>query len=31
MDYFGINNLNQLPTIKDFQKEDNSIGDEKEI
>ncbi len=31
MDYFGINNLEQLPTIKDFQKEENSIGDEKEI
>ena len=22
MDYFGINNLDQLPTIKDFQKEE---------
>lgn len=31
MDYFGINNLEQLPTIKDFQKEENSIGDEEEI
>ena len=31
MDYFGINSLNQLPTIKDFQKEENSIGDETEI
>ena len=31
MDYFGINNLSQLPTIKDFQKEENSIGDEKDI
>ena len=31
MDYFGINNLDQLPTIKDFQSEENSIGDEKEI
>ena len=31
MDYFGINSLDQLPTIKDFQKEENSIGDEKEI
>lgn len=30
MDYFGINNLDQLPTIKDFQKEENSIGDEGE-
>ncbi len=28
MDYFGINNLNELPTIKDFSKEDNSIGEE---
>tara|TARA_B100000886_G_scaffold313115_1_gene249540 strand:+ start:5249 stop:5812 length:564 start_codon:yes stop_codon:yes gene_type:complete len=26
MDYFGINNLDQLPTIKDFREEDNSIG-----
>ena len=31
MDYFGINSLEQLPTIKDFQKEENSIGDEEEI
>lgn len=31
MDYFGINSLEQLPTIKDFQKEENSIGDEDEI
>ena len=31
MDYFGINNLDQLPTIKDFKKEENSIGDEEEI
>ena len=31
MDYFGINNLDQLPTIKDFQKEENSIGDEEEF
>ena len=31
MDYFGINNIDQLPTIKDFQSEENSIGDEKEI
>ena len=28
MDYFGINDLNELPTIKDFIKEDNSIGEE---
>ncbi len=31
MDYFGINNLDQLPTIRDFKKEENSIGDEKEV
>ena len=31
MDYFGINNLDQLPTIKDIQSEENSIGNEKEI
>ncbi len=31
MDYFGINSLKELPTIKDFQKEENSIGDEKEV
>ena len=31
MDYFGINSLDQLPTIKDFQKEENSIGDEEEV
>ena len=31
MDYFGINSLEQLPTIKDFQKEENSIGNEEEI
>ena len=30
MDYFGINNLDQLPTVKDFQKEENSIGNEGE-
>ena len=28
MDYFGINNLNQLPTIQDFSEEENMIGDE---
>ena len=28
MNYFGINNLNELPTIKDFSKEENMIGDE---
>ena len=31
MDYFGINNLDQLPTIKDFKKEENTIGDEEEV
>jgi len=31
MDYFGINNLNQLPTLKDFRKEENTIGDEQEL
>ncbi len=31
MDYFGINSLDQLPTLKDFQEEENTIGDEKEI
>ena len=31
MDYFGINNLSQLPTLKDFQKEENIIGDENEL
>ena len=31
MDYFGINSLNQLPTLKDFQKEENTIGDEQEL
>ena len=30
MDYFGINNLGQLPTIKDFSEEENMIGDESE-
>ena len=28
INYFGINNLNELPTIKDFSKEENMIGDE---
>ncbi len=31
MDYFGINSLDQLPTLKDFQEEENTIGDEKEL
>ena len=29
MDYFGINDLKDLPTLKDFQQEENQIGDEK--
>ena len=29
MDYFGINDLKELPTLKDFQQEENQIGDEK--
>ena len=29
MDYFGINSLNDLPTLKDFQQEENQIGEEK--
>ncbi len=31
MDYFGINNLDQLPTITDFREEENSIGYNEEI
>ena len=31
MDYFGINELSELPTPKDFSHEANEIGDEKEI
>ncbi|MFT5640757.1 MAG: segregation and condensation protein B [Cyclobacteriaceae bacterium] len=30
MDYFGINNLKDLPTPKDFMHEENTIGEEKE-
>jgi segregation and condensation protein B len=30
MDYFGINDLNELPLPKDFAKEDNEIGEERE-
>lgn len=30
MDYFGINNINELPTPKDFAHEENEIGEEKE-
>lgn len=29
MEYFGINDLNDLPTPKDFSSEDNTIGEEK--
>lgn len=28
MDYFGINNLSELPLLKDFATEGNSIGEE---
>ncbi|MFK7954233.1 MAG: SMC-Scp complex subunit ScpB [Ekhidna sp.] len=30
MDYFGINDLKDLPTPKDFNTEENSVGEEKE-
>lgn len=30
MDYFGINSLDQLPTLKDFKEDENKIGEEKE-
>mgnify|MGYP000589682987 CR=1 FL=1 len=30
IDYFGINDLRELPTIKDFQHKENEIGEEKE-
>lgn len=30
MDYFGINDLKELPTPKDFAPEENTIGEEKE-
>lgn len=29
MDYFGINDLQELPTPKDFQEDQNTIGEEK--
>jgi len=29
MDYFGINTLSELPTLKDFQQYENHIGEEK--
>ncbi len=28
MDYFGINTLSELPTLKDFQLDENQIGEE---
>ena len=31
MDYFGINDLSELPSPKDFAGEDNEIGAEKEV
>jgi segregation and condensation protein B len=31
MDYFGINELSELPTPTDFAKEANEIGEEREI
>lgn len=30
MDYFGINDLKELPTPKDFNTEENTIGEERE-
>lgn len=30
LDYFGINSISELPTIKDFKTEDNEIGEVKE-
>ena len=27
MDYFGINDLNELPTQKDFSADENTIGE----
>lgn len=27
MDYFGLNNLNQLPQLKDIAKEENTVGE----
>jgi len=31
MDYFGINDLSELPELKDFANDDNQIGEEREI
>ena len=30
LDYFGINSITELPTLKDFQQEENEIGEQKE-
>ena len=30
MDYFGLNHINQLPDLKEFQPEENSIGENAE-
>jgi len=30
MDYFGINDLNDMPTPKDFKKEENEIGESRD-
>ena len=30
IDYFGINDLTELPTIKDFEQKENEIGNEQE-
>jgi len=30
LDYFSINNLSELPTLKDFENKENEIGEEKE-
>lgn len=30
MEYFGINSINELPTPKDFAKQENAIGEESE-
>lgn len=30
IDYFGINDLSELPTLKDFEQKENEIGDKQE-
>ncbi len=30
IDYFGINDLNELPTLKDFEQKENEIGEEQD-